>query len=74
MEPGAVNALLPVYRWAWRSRLPGRHGALCVITARGRMNSVRVEFLADGARVIASRFALRRARSRDVPSTLTGAL
>jgi len=48
------------YRWHWRSRLPERHGQLCRVLVRGRMNSVLIEFLADGWRVVASRYAVRR--------------
>lgn len=62
MNPGAVNYLLPVYRWHWRARLLERHGQLLVVLVRGKMNSCMVEFLEDGHRVITSRNALRRAR------------
>jgi hypothetical protein len=58
--------------WFWRprgdaladaARLPrmdNRKGQPCRVVARGRMNSVLVEF-ADGFRVVASRYAVRRA-------------
>jgi hypothetical protein len=49
------------YVWHWRARLPERHGQPCRVLARGRMNSVLVEF-ADGFLVVTSRFAVRRAR------------
>jgi|SRR3990167_4955348 len=45
--------------WHWRKRLPSRHGQRCRVTARGKMNSIRVEF-EDGYRMITSRYAVRR--------------
>ena len=48
------------YIWHWISRLPDRKGRRCAVVARGRMNSIMVEF-EDGLRVITSRFAVRRA-------------
>ena len=45
--------------WFWKSKLPLRKGARCKILARGRMNSVLVEF-EDGYRVITSRYAVRK--------------
>jgi hypothetical protein len=45
--------------WFWRSRLPERKGQPCRILARGRMNSILVEF-EDGYKVITSRYAVRR--------------
>jgi len=59
---GAVNAAEPLYRWRWRKVLGERHGQLFCVVARGALNSCMVEFLCDGARVITSRNALRRAR------------
>ena len=70
----SLGDFLLVYRWYWKSRLPERHGQLCVVHARGRMNSVQVEFLIDGVRHITSRFAIRRARSRAVPLQLDNAV
>jgi hypothetical protein len=49
------------YIWYWRRRLPERKGQRCKITARGAMNSIRVEF-PDGFAVITSRFAVRKAK------------
>ena len=46
--------------WYWRSRLPERKSEPCRVLARGRMNSILVEF-ADGFRVVTSRYAVRRA-------------
>lgn len=48
-----------IYRW--RRVLGGvcRHRQPCRVTARGRMNSIRVEFN-DGWRVITSRYAVRK--------------
>lgn len=43
----------------WPGRTVDRKGQRCRIVARGRMNSVCVEF-EDGYRVVASRHAVRR--------------
>jgi hypothetical protein len=51
------------YVWHSRKNLPGRKGQRCRVLARGRMNSVLVEF-EDGFRAIVSRFALRRSQDR----------
>lgn len=45
-----------IYRW----NRCGRKGQRCTVTARGTMNSFRVEF-EDGFMMITSRNALRRA-------------
>ncbi|CAN5842143.1 hypothetical protein BH23GEM7_BH23GEM7_07690 [soil metagenome] len=46
--------------WYWRSHLPERKGERCRVLARGRMNTILVEF-PDGYRVTTSRFAVRKA-------------
>ena len=46
--------------WYWRAKLPDRKGQRCAVIARGKMNSVLVEF-EDGYRVITSRYAVRKA-------------
>jgi hypothetical protein len=46
------------HQWFWRSRLPDRKGQRCRILARGKMNSLLVEFC-DGWKVITSRYAVR---------------
>ena len=46
------------YIWYWRCKLPERKGQKCKVTARGKMNSIRVEF-PDGYMVITSRYAVR---------------
>lgn len=52
--------LTHVYRWRkWRPDLFGR---ACRVLARGRLNSVLVEF-GDGTRHVVSRYAVRRVRS-----------
>jgi hypothetical protein len=56
-----VAALEYPYVWRWRVRLPERFGQCCQVTARGSLNSVRVEF-PDGCWVITSRWAVRRRR------------
>jgi len=48
------------YYWWWKSRLPERRGQPCFVTARGKMNTIRVEFL-DGFIVFTGRYAVRRA-------------
>ncbi len=50
------------YIWFWRSWLPERKGAPCRVLARGRANSILVEF-ADGHKLITSRFAVRRSNA-----------
>mgnify|MGYP003440862937 CR=1 FL=1 len=48
-----------VYRWKkWRPEWFGRR---CRVVARGKLNSVLIEF-ADGERTITSRYAIRRAK------------
>jgi hypothetical protein len=48
------------YIWFWKSRLPARKGQACRILARGKMNSILVEF-EDGYKVVTSRYAVRKA-------------
>jgi hypothetical protein len=50
-------ALYP-FIWWWRRTLPERRGQACRIVARGRMNSILIEFR-DGVRVVTSRYAVR---------------
>ena len=45
--------------WWWRSKLPERKGHACRVLVRGRLNSILVEF-EDGARVVTSRYAVKR--------------
>ena len=45
--------------WYWRARLPERKGQRCRVLARGRMNSVLVQF-ADGWKVVTSRYVIRK--------------
>lgn len=52
-----VEPQVYVYRWDRQ----GRKGQRCVVTARGKMNSCRVEF-EDGHKMITSRNALRKWR------------
>jgi hypothetical protein len=56
--------------WYWRSRLPDRKGQACRVTARGKLNSIRVQF-EDGFVVITSRFAIRRIQPLEVRTTST---
>ena len=48
----------------WEPKRPTLYGRACWIVARGRMNSVMIEF-ADGQREIVSRFAVRRDEMSD---------
>jgi hypothetical protein len=45
--------------WFWKTRLHERKGQACRVLARGKMNSILVEF-EDGFKVITSRFAVRK--------------
>lgn len=45
--------------WFWRTRLPDRKGQPCKVLARGKLNSVLVQF-EDGWKVVTSRFAIRK--------------
>lgn len=47
--------------WRIRTTLPDRFGQPCRVVARGRLNSILVEF-ADGTRHVVSRYAVRRLR------------
>lgn len=58
--PGPPEATMIYDRvWRWRVNLPERHGQLCRIVARGKMNSCQIEF-EDGERHIVSRNAIRK--------------
>lgn len=50
------------HHWRLRVRLPERHGTACRVVARGKMNSVQIEFAADRVRHIVSRYSIRRTR------------
>lgn len=58
--PDAAEIYPYVYRWNRQDR----KGQRCAMTARGTMNSCRVEF-PDGYRMITSRNALRKAKAND---------
>ncbi len=45
--------------WFWKSKLRERKGQPCRVLARGKKNSILVEFK-DGYKVITSRFAVRK--------------
>jgi len=47
------------YVWFWRAKLGDRKGQKCRVLARGKMNSILVEF-EDRYRVLTSRFAVRK--------------
>ena len=58
---GCESVTMYDHQWFWRSRLPDRKGQRCRILARGKMNSLLVEFC-DGWKVITSRYAVRRVK------------
>jgi len=45
--------------WFWRKHLPERKGQLCRVIARGKANSILIEFQ-DGKRFVVSRYAVRK--------------
>lgn len=51
------QALSYIYRWDRH----GRKGQPCIVTARGAMNSIRVEF-SDGYAMVTSGNAIRKAK------------
>jgi hypothetical protein len=61
----------PCQRYVYRWDRQGRKGHACFVTARGKMNSCRVEF-EDGFKMITSRNALRRFVDREVEAKTTG--
>ena len=61
-----------LYRWHWRARLPERHGQLYRVTARGKLNACRIEFVSDGAKFITSRNALRKVQAGGAPFPRAG--
>ena len=50
---------LYIYRWDRQ----GRKGQTCRVTARGKFNSIRVEFISDGYVMITSGNAIRRSHT-----------
>jgi len=53
-----INTFIYDQVWYWKSRLPERNGKPCRILARGKKNSILVEF-EDGFKTITSRYAVR---------------
>jgi len=51
------------HTWYWRKNLPERKGQRCRIVARGKMNSIEIEF-EDGVHHIVSRYAVRKINDR----------
>jgi hypothetical protein len=56
------NGTVPTYPyvWYWRTKLGERKGQRCRVLARGKLNTIAVEF-EDGHRVTTSRYAIRKA-------------
>ena len=48
-----------LYTWFWRKKLPDRKNTNCLVIARGKMNSILIEFKSDGYQVVTSRNAVR---------------
>lgn len=65
ISPRALTSRSPDQRYVYRWDRHGRKGHICKVTARGKMNSCRVEF-EDGFRMITSRNALKRFGDREV--------
>lgn len=51
--------MVATHYWRLRATLPDRYREPCWVLARGRMNSIEIQF-ADGVRHIVSRYAVRR--------------
>ncbi len=54
------------YYWRIRKRLPHRHGHRCKVLARGKMNSILVEF-EDGWKCVTSRNFVRKIKAKEAP-------
>ena len=53
------------YIWFWKTKLPERKGTKCRVIVRAKaMNSIAVEFEADGYRVVTSRYAIRKIKDK----------
>jgi hypothetical protein len=50
-----------VYRWRNNPRRAELYGRVCVVEARGRMNTILLRFIDTGERVTTSGNAIRRA-------------
>lgn len=53
-----------VYRWGNNPKRATMKGRACRVIARGKMNSVLIEF-GGGQREVVSRYAIRRIRNTD---------
>ena len=64
-DPGVSEEMKNMfpYVWFWRVRLPERKGQACRVVARGKMNSILVEFI-DGWKVVTSRYAVRKSKDQ----------
>ena len=54
----------PLYTYAWsnNSKRKTLKGRFCRVLARGKMNSIKVQFVDDGSCEIVSRNSVRRAK------------
>lgn len=68
--------MTPTHVYRWRKWRPEWFGRKCRVVARGRLNSVLVEF-EDGERTVTSRFAVRKLKpesgGRTMPITVSKA-
>lgn len=55
---GVEVAPLRKYRWGNNERRAQLKGRFCVVLAEGRMNSVLVQFIDTGEKIVTSRHAL----------------
>ena len=59
MTDGARGPWPYTYSWKNNEKRAGLHGRACRVAARGRMNSILIEF-ENGQREVVSRYALRK--------------
>ena len=55
---------LYVYVWGNNSKRETMRGRECIVLARGKKNSIMIEFLDCGQREIVSRFAVRKIKGQ----------
>lgn len=59
MESTAAGAREYPFYWRLKARLPERHGQACRLLARGKRNTIAIEF-EDGYRVTCSGWSIRK--------------
>jgi len=60
-ERAGVPEIEKLYRYTWgnNDKRAGMKGRVCRVLARGKKNSIMVEFIDNGQQEIVSRYALR---------------